>query len=299
AQVAQPLPHGPQPRLRAASLRDERPEPGDERERDDERGDVDPVRRGDRRVEDHASHRGSDHDARLEADLAERGGDGDLLAAHEVGDDRGAGGRVDRSEPRVERGAHVDRPHARAGDRVEREADARRRHAHVGDEEQLAAIERVRQRAAEQRERDDRTELGEAQQPDLERRVREREHLELRGDDGQLAPEERDELTAVQQPVLRGLLERRDVQQDTTPRCCRYGSAFSIVSTTSGASGSIMGLKRATISPPGAMTNFSKFHRMSPVWPSPLSGTSTSWRYRAWRSSPFTSTFSVIGNVTP
>ena len=60
-----------------------------------------------------------------------------------------------------------------------------------------------------------------------------------------------------------------------------------------------MGLKRATTSPPGATRNFSKFQRMSPVWPSSESGTSTSRRYSGWRSSPLTSTFSVMGKVTP
>ena len=45
-------------------------------------------------------------------------------------------------------------------------------------------------------------------------------------------------------------------------------SAFSIESTTSGASGSTIGEKRAITLPSRPTRNFSKFQRMSPVWPS-------------------------------
>jgi hypothetical protein len=48
--------------------------------------------------------------------------------------------------------------------------------------------------------------------------------------------------------------------------------------TTSSDVGSTIGLNRATTLPPGATTNFSKFQRMSPVWASATSGTSTSCR---------------------
>ncbi len=53
------------------------------------------------------------------------------------------------------------------------------------------------------------------------------------------------------------------------------GSAASIASTTSGASGSTVGRNRFTISPPGDTRNFSKFHCTSPASPSP-SGTAVS-----------------------
>jgi hypothetical protein len=46
-------------------------------------------------------------------------------------------------------------------------------------------------------------------------------------------------------------------------------SAFSMASISSGASGSTIGEKRAITSPSRPTRNFSKFQRMSPVWPSP------------------------------
>jgi hypothetical protein len=56
--------------------------------------------------------------------------------------------------------------------------------------------------------------------------------------------------------------------------------------------------KRATGVPSAATRNFSKFQEMSPVSPLCL-GTSHSSAYTGCRCSPLTSTFSVIGNVTP
>jgi uncharacterized membrane protein (UPF0182 family) len=46
------------------------------------------------------------------------------------------------------------------------------------------------------------------------------------------------------------------------------GRFASMEAMTSGASGSVVGAKRATISPSVPTRNFSKFHRMSPEWPS-------------------------------
>ena len=45
------------------------------------------------------------------------------------------------------------------------------------------------------------------------------------------------------------------------------GSTASIAETSGSASGATIGLKRVTV-PSGAIRNFSKFHRMSPLWPS-------------------------------
>ena len=58
-------------------------------------------------------------------------------------------------------------------------------------------------------------------------------------------------------------------------RVAQPASAFSIESTTSGASGSTSGEKRAITLPSRPTRNFSKFQRMSPVWPS-ASGVSVS-----------------------
>ena len=76
------------------------------------------------------------------------------------------------------------------------------------------------------------------------------------------------------------------------------GSAFSTVATSVGSSGVVCGANLASTWPPGATRNFSKFQRMSPVYPS-ASGVSTSDPYSGCRFSPLTSTFSVNGNVTP
>src|SRR5690606_27291940 len=75
-------------------------------------------------------------------------------------------------------------------------------------------------------------------------------------------------------------------------------SADSIALVTAGSSGVVWGANRARTLPSPPTRNFSKFQRMSPVWPS-ASGVSTSCSYSGWRPSPFTSTFSVRGNVTP
>src|SRR5207248_5881799 len=135
-------------------------------------------------------------------------------------------------------------------------------------QKKLTHVHGIGQRPAHERAPDDRTELRQTQQAHLQRGVREQEDLERRRDDGQLTPEERHQLTGEQQSVLARFGYRGDVEQNPTPTTFFYGSAFSIVWTTSSDSGSTVGLNRATISPPGAMTNFSKFQRMSPVWPS-------------------------------
>src|SRR3954467_4954830 len=72
----------------------------------------------------------------------------------------------------------------------------------------------------------------------------------------------------------------------------------SIALATRGSSGTTWGLNRATTAPEPSTMNFSKFHMMSPVLPD-SSGVPTSSSYTGWRPGPFTSTFSVIGNVTP
>jgi hypothetical protein len=58
------------------------------------------------------------------------------------------------------------------------------------------------------------------------------------------------------------------------------------------------GLKRAMTVPSAATRNFSKFQVTSPASPFSLGDRVSSANTGCW-SSPFTSTFSVIGNVTP
>ena len=68
--------------------------------------------------------------------------------------------------------------------------------------------------------------------------------------------------------------------------------------TNSGESGSVSGLNRATTEPAGSTRNFSKFHRTSPACAVRVGRVGKSV-YSGCRSAPLTSTFSVIGNVTP
>ena len=65
---------------------------------------------------------------------------------------------------------------------------------------------------------------------------------------------------------LSGCAARARCEAERTRYCA--ARADSIASVTSAASGSTTGEKRATISPSRPMRNFSKFQRMSPVWPS-------------------------------
>ena len=48
-----------------------------------------------------------------------------------------------------------------------------------------------------------------------------------------------------------------------------YGVTFPLSEMIAGSSGTTVGAKRATTEPSAPMRNFSKFHWMSPSWPSP------------------------------
>ncbi len=62
-----------------------------------------------------------------------------------------------------------------------------------------------------------------------------------------------------------------------TPQAPQAGSAASIAATISGDSGSVCGEKRAATVPSAEIRNFSKFHRMSPVWPSASAAVTRRW----------------------
>ena len=87
--------------------------------------------------------------------------------------------------------------------------------ADLRERDQPPAVERVGQRAADQREQQDRHELGHAEQPDGERRVRQRVALERAARRTVIcAPSDRDELPDDQQAELAPPPQQPDVERD-------------------------------------------------------------------------------------
>src|SRR5690606_4994604 len=76
------------------------------------------------------------------------------------------------------------------------------------------------------------------------------------------------------------------------------GRTRSIAATTSAESGSTRERNRATGSPDGSTTHFSKFQPTSPASPE-ASATCASSVKPSCRSGPFTSTLPIVGKVTP
>ena len=89
---------------------------------------------------------------------------------------------------------------------------------HLGREDEPAAVHRVGDRAADEREREQRTELDGADHPDGERRVRELVHLKRDRDERDLASEERDALAAPEEPEVPRLAERACVDREPRQR---------------------------------------------------------------------------------
>ena len=75
------------------------------------------------------------------------------------------------------------------------------------------ALDRVGERAADDREHEDGHERAEAEQPDRERRVRQLEDLERHDRRHDLVAEVRDRLPQEQQAEVAGLAERREVHE--------------------------------------------------------------------------------------
>jgi hypothetical protein len=102
------------------------------------------------------------------------------------------------------------------GVREERVSDQQERHDRepgLGAEQEPAAVDRVGDRAADDRDDEERHERAEAQQADGERRVGQIVELDRDGDKGDLAADVRDRLAGPQTPERRRVAERREVER--------------------------------------------------------------------------------------
>ena len=97
--------------------------------------------------------------------------------------------------------------------RVEREESGDRRQRDLGLKRDPAAVERVRDRAARDRQREQRDELAEGEQSDLQRRVGQLVELVRGGDGGDLGAEGRDRLAHEEAPERRIAPQRRRVER--------------------------------------------------------------------------------------
>src|SRR5262249_11390481 len=95
----------------------------------------------------------------------------------------------------------VERPDLRMRERcVDNESDRNEREAAFGEEQHRAPVDRVRDRAADDRRDEERNERGQVEQPYLERRMGQVVELDRQSDPGDLAEEPRDRLADVQLP---------------------------------------------------------------------------------------------------
>jgi hypothetical protein len=153
--------------------------------------------------DDQAAERRPDHLGRLEHGLVQRGRRRELLPAHQPGQRRRPGRRVDAGHAGGRRGEHEDGPQARGLERrVQRQTGAGRRHQHLGQQEQLAPVHRVGDGAAPQRPDDERAELHEAHQAHREGRPGLLVHLDGHGGDRDLPADDRDDLSDPEQPEV-------------------------------------------------------------------------------------------------
>src|SRR4029079_6436643 len=77
----------------------------------------------------------------------------------------------------------------------EGESECHEREQHLGHEQHPPPVDRVRERATDDGQRQQREELAEREQAYLQRRMRQLVELERGGDGGDLAPEGRDRLS--------------------------------------------------------------------------------------------------------
>jgi hypothetical protein len=101
---------------------------------------------------------------------------------------------------------------------VDGQAGAAQRHQQFDPDEQLAAVGGVDDRAAVQRADQQRDELGQRNQADVQRRVCQPVDLVRDGDRGELGAKQRHQLPAEQHPQITGLPQRREVDEDPSSR---------------------------------------------------------------------------------
>ena len=110
----------------------------------------------------------------------------------------------------------------RVADQHQREHEQHR----VGEQHEPAAVVRVRQGAAEQRGGEQRHELGEPEQADDERRVRQLVDLERDRDERDHRARERDALADEQQPEVAVASERAEVEREGAEQTAHDAPAY-------------------------------------------------------------------------
>ena len=88
---------------------------------------------------------------------------------------------------------------------------------HLGHDEHPAAVDRVGERASEERADERRTELGETHQADVERRLGEQVHLVVDGNEGEFRAHLRYDEAQPQAPEVREPPQRFDIDDRKAP----------------------------------------------------------------------------------
>ena len=185
-------------------------------EREHEGADVDRVRGGHaRRRDDHPGQRGPSDLGDARQRPVDRGRGLQLVALDQPGEQRVQRWSQDGLRGGEQCRRDVEHPQLRGRDeRVDQQRDRDERGRELGAEDQPPAVEGVGQRAADERQHDDRDELGGAQQADGERGVGEGEDLHEQGDLRERAAQQRDRVAADHQPQVAAPAQQRQVGED-------------------------------------------------------------------------------------
>ncbi|HJY93600.1 MAG TPA: hypothetical protein VJ371_01515 [Streptosporangiaceae bacterium] len=155
-----------------------------------EAGHVQPVHEPDSRPgQQQPGHRRAHHQAELEQGLEDGVRGRHLGPLDQVRDDRPAPSVVQPAEPGRQGREDEQRPQRRPEVGVDRQARAAPGHQHLRHHQQPAAVHGVDHRSAQQRSADQREELGQRHQADVERRVGQLVHLVRHRHRGQLGAE--------------------------------------------------------------------------------------------------------------
>ena len=124
---------------------------------------------------------------------------------------------VDRRQPASDEGNDEQGEHdRRPGHRQDDERQAARCQSDLGRDEQPATVDRIGQRAATEREQQDRHQLEELERGDRERRTCQDIDLERQGDPRDLVADAVDDLAGPQPPVVAVPPKRSRVEEDPT-----------------------------------------------------------------------------------
>ena len=154
----------------------------------------------------------------VEAELQRRGGL-ELVALHQPRDERVERRAAHRGEGGQQRRADVEHPQLRIGQRrVDEQRAGHDGGADLGDLDEPPAIEGVGQRAADEREHDDRRELGDPEQADGQRRAGQLVGLEGDRDEGRHRAQLGDRLAEDEQAEVAPPAQEAEVDGDRSDR---------------------------------------------------------------------------------